>query len=157
MARLVLHTVPRAFVGLLFLAGLVLNVVNVVCRYVLFRPIMSAEEILVYAMIWCIFIGAAIVTFEGSHLRMELIADRLPRAAQSGLRVLAALVFIAIAVVLIGESWAIVGLVGRLDETSVVAGIPMTIPWAALPVSFALMVAALAWRAVVAVRGLRRG
>lgn len=151
-AILLLRDGPRNVCAALFLAGLALNFANIVGRYLFLRPIMSAEEVLVYLMIWCIFLGAALVTFEDSHLRMDLLTMHLPDRARKAFDIAAALVFLAIAVVVVDRSAEIVGLVAGMDETSVVARVPMEIPYAALPVSFALMGAAVVWRLVSIVR-----
>lgn len=154
-ATVLLYDGPRALAATLFLAGLALNFANIVGRYVFLRPIMSAEEVLVYLMIWCIFLGAALVTFEGSHLKMDLVTMYLPERLRRLFEVFAALVFLVIAVVIVGDSASIVSLVAGMDEKSVVAQVPMEIPYAALPVSFALMAAAVAWRLYAMFRTLR--
>lgn len=148
-----LYDLPRHLAAALFLAGLALNFVNIVGRYVFLRPIMSAEEVLVYLMIWCIFLGAAIVTFEGSHLRMDLLTMHLRGWLLRTFELAAAVVFLALAIVIVDRSADIVLLVSSMDETSVVARVPMQIPYAALPVSFALMAAAIVWRLVTLLRG----
>lgn len=151
-----LHDGPRAAVAALFLAGLFLNFANVVGRYVFQRPIMAAEEVLVYLMIWCIFLGAALVTYEGTHLRMDLIASRLPARAGRVCEAVASIVFLVIALVVVRESTGIVQLISAMDEKSVVARVPMEIPYAALPVSFSLMALAVVWRlAALFARGRR--
>lgn len=156
-AKRILYDAPRAVVAALFLAGLLLNFANVVGRYVFQRPIMSAEEVLIYLMIWCIFVGAALVTYEGSHLRMDLVVNRVRPSVAKGLEILGAVVFLVIAVAVVRESASIVELVATMDEKSVVARVPMEIPYAALPVSFALMAVAAAWRLIALVRHARGG
>ena len=131
--------VPRLAIGTLFFLTLGLNFANVVGRYVFSRPIMSAEEILTYGMIWCIFLGAVLVTWEGRHLRMDLVFLVLPRKLRRWLSVLSLVVFMAVCLLVAVASIDVVALVARNGENSVVAEIPMVIPYIVLPISFGLM------------------
>ena len=71
-------TLPRFVLGSLIFVAIGINFANVVGRYVFFRPIVWAEEVLAYIMIWCVGIGAILVTWEGRHIKMDLIAVRVP-------------------------------------------------------------------------------
>ena len=68
----------RAVLGTLILAGVALNFANVVGRYVFFQPIIWAEEVLVFIMIWCVMLGATVVTWENQHLRMDAVYHLTP-------------------------------------------------------------------------------
>src|SRR5205823_12546248 len=63
--------VIRAVLGPLIFAGVALNFANVVGRYVFFKPIIWAEEVLVFIMIWCVMLGATVVTWENQHRSEE--------------------------------------------------------------------------------------
>ena len=147
-AKLFLHDIPRNTAAALFLIGLGVNFVNIVGRYVFLSPIMAAEEVLVYLMIWCIFLGAALVTYERSHLKMDLLTMYLPARLQKAFDIAAIVVFFLIAVIIVDASAGIVSLVAGMSEKSVVARVPMEIPYAVIPISFALMAAAILWRLV---------
>ena len=154
-AKTILHDGPRNVAAGLFLAGLAINFANIVGRYIFLRPIMAAEEVLVYLMIWCIFLGAVLVTYQGSHLKMDLFTMHLPRRAQNVLNAITGIVFLAISAVIIHASAEIVSMVAGMDEISVVARIPMEVPYAALPVSFALIACGVLWRLFALFRDLR--
>ena len=68
----------RAALGALILAGVALNFANVVGRYVFWKPIIWAEEILVFIMVWCVMLGATLVTWENQHLRMDAVYHLAP-------------------------------------------------------------------------------
>ena len=70
--RAILNVI-RAVLGALIFAGVALNFANVVGRYVFFKPIIWAEEVLVFIMIWCVMLGATVVTWENQHLRMDAV------------------------------------------------------------------------------------
>ena len=74
-----------------------LNFANVVGRYVFFKPIIWAEEVLVFIMIWCVMLGATLVTWENQHLRMDAVHHLTPPRARRWLNLVSTLVFLAAA------------------------------------------------------------
>ena len=112
---------------------------------------MSAEEILTYSMIWCIFLGAVLVTWEGRHLRMDLVFIVLPPLLRRWLSFLGLIVMTIVCLTVAIASIEVVTLVYRNGERSVVADIPMVIPYAVLPLGFGLICLAvlLRFRALV--------
>ena len=143
----------RAALGALILAGVALNFANVVGRYVFFKPIIWAEEVLVFIMIWCVMLGATLVTWENQHLRMDAVHHLTPPRARRWLNLVSTLVFLVAAGFVLVQSLRVAAVVAGTGQQSVVAGIPMVIPYGALPVSFGLIVAALVWRFRAFVRG----
>ena len=71
-------SVPRFIIGSLVLFGIAVNFGNVVGRYVFLSPIIWAEEIMIYIMVWTVFVGSILVTWEGSHLKMDFFTILLP-------------------------------------------------------------------------------
>lgn len=144
----------RALLGALILAGVAINFANVIGRYVFWRPIIWAEEILVFIMIWCVMLGATVVTWENTHLRMDAVDQLSSPRVRRWLNLISAGAFLAAAVFVLVESIRVVALVASTGQRSVVAEVPMVIPYAAIPVSFALIVAIVIWRGCA---WLRRG
>jgi TRAP-type C4-dicarboxylate transport system permease small subunit len=136
----------RGLLGALILAGVALNFANVIGRYVFLRPIIWAEEILVFIMIWCVMLGATLVTWENQHLRMDAVHQLAPPRVRRWLDVVSTAVFLAVGVFLLVQSARVVAVVAGTGQRSVVAEIPMIVPYGAIPVSFGLIVAVLAWR-----------
>ena len=149
--------IPRVVVGTLFFLTLGLNFANVVGRYLFSSPIMSAEEILTYGMIWCIFLGAVLVTWEGRHLRMDLVFLVLPRGLRRWLSILSLTVFLVVCLMVAVASIEVVALIVRNRENSVVAEIPMVIPYIVLPIGFGLMSLAILLRFRALVRDAEEG
>jgi TRAP-type C4-dicarboxylate transport system permease small subunit len=137
--RLILGAV-RAALGALILVGVVLNFANVIGRYVFLTPIIWAEEVLVFIMIWCVMLGAILVTWENAHLRMDALYHVVPPRVRRWLNVLSTLAFLAAGVFVFVQSTRVVALVASTGQRSVVAEIPMTLAYGALPVSFLLIV-----------------
>jgi TRAP-type C4-dicarboxylate transport system permease small subunit len=143
----------RGLLGALILAGVAINFANVVGRYVFFKPIIWAEEVLVFIMIWCVMLGATLVTWENQHLKMDVVYHLTPPPVRRWLNLLSTLAFLGAGVFVLVQSARVVALVASTGQRSVVADIPMTIPYGALPVSFALMVGILLWRFRAFARG----
>jgi TRAP-type C4-dicarboxylate transport system permease small subunit len=143
----------RAVLGALILAGVALNFANVVGRYVFWKPIIWAEEVLVFIMVWCVMLGATLVTWENQHLRMDAVHHLAPPPLRRWLNLLSTLAFLGAGLVVLAQSARVVALVASTGQRSVVAEIPMVIPYGAIPVSFGVMVAVLLWRLRALVRG----
>ena len=68
----------QGLTAVLMLIAVALNAANIVGRYVFFQPIASAEEIMLFLLVGTVFLGNAIVGFEGKQLRMDVILHALP-------------------------------------------------------------------------------
>ena len=137
--RFVIVTVPRAIVGVLILAGIAVNFANVIGRYVFLQPVIWADEAMVYIMVWTVFMGAVLVSFEGQHLKMDFFSIMLPSPWKQIINGIAAVSFLAVCIFVIPQSWAVVQLVWSFGQRSVVAEIPLVIPHFALLLGFVLM------------------
>ena len=136
----------RAVLGTLILAGVALNFANVVGRYVFFAPIIWAEEVLVFIMIWCVMLGATLVTWEDQHLRMDAVHHLTPPRVRRWLNLITTLAFVGAGAFVLAQSLRVLLLAARTGQRSVVADLPMVIPFAAIPLSFAIIVGMLVWR-----------
>jgi TRAP-type C4-dicarboxylate transport system permease small subunit len=139
-------TIIRAVLGTLILAGVALNFANVIGRYVFFAPIIWAEEVLVFIMIWCVMLGATLVTWEDQHLRMDAVHHLTPPRVRRWLNVITTLAFLVAGAFVLAQSLRILWLAARTGQRSVVADLPMVIPFAAIPLSFAIIVGMLVRR-----------
>lgn len=137
MARLM--AVPRALIAALILASIALNFANVIGRYVFLSPIVWAEEAMIFIMVWCVFIGAVLVTWDGRHLRMDLFATMIPSPWREAVNAVAVVAFLLTAGLVVVQSWQAVMLFANLGQVSNTARIPMVVPHAALLVGFGLM------------------
>ena len=57
----------QGLTAVLMLIAVALNAANIVGRYVFFRPIASAEEIMLFLLVGTVFLGNAMVGFEGKQ------------------------------------------------------------------------------------------
>ena len=128
--------------GIIFLAAVAINFANVIGRYVFHVSIFWAEEIIVYGIIWCVMLGAALVCWQGQHLRVEIIEMFLSKPHVARLRTVVLVAVCIVAVITTYLGFQFVGLVGSMDQRSVVTRLPMVVPFAAVPIGFLLIVIA---------------
>lgn len=121
-----------AVLGLILIAGVILNFTNAFLRYALAASLPWSEEIMVFGMIFIIAIGTVVVTARAEHLRVDVMAAILPRAVRVAAHLLTAGVFFYLAM----QSHVVVSLMLRLGQTSVAARVPMWIPHSFLLVAF---------------------
>lgn len=134
--------IPRITVGAAIFIAIGVNFANIVGRYIFLAPIIWAEEILIFIMIWCVFIGAVLVTWEGRHIKMDLLSVMMPSPMKEIVNLIGAVVFVMVCGFVILQSWTVTSLMYRLDQRSVVAEIPMMIPHLALLLGFVGMLVA---------------
>jgi TRAP-type C4-dicarboxylate transport system permease small subunit len=141
-----LVTIPRLILGTLILVGIAINFANVIGRYVFQAPIIWAEEIMIYIMIWAVLMGAVLVSWDGNHLKMDFFTLTLRSPWKEALNFAGAVVFLLVCVFVLPQSLRVVELMGRFDQRSVIARIPMVIPHSAILLGFFLMLVAVAVR-----------
>lgn len=138
VARVVLLGV-RLLGGLLLFASAILIVVNAVGRYVFASPILWGEEVLRFGLLWMVFLGAVLVSWDDRHLRMDLLSATLKGRAQLLVKSLSVIVFLGLTLYIAYHSLTPVSLFARTGQVSQIAEIPMVIPHAIIPVSMLLM------------------
>jgi TRAP-type C4-dicarboxylate transport system permease small subunit len=124
--------------AVLMLTAVALNAANIAGRYVFFRPIASAEEIMLFLLVGTVFLGNAIVGFEGRQLRMDVVLHALPPGLRRACDIAADLAMIAVCVILIVLGWPAVEMLAEFDQRSEAAEIPMVIPQALVPIGLGL-------------------
>ena len=135
----VIVSVPRAIIGSMILIGILINVANVIGRYLFLEPIIWAEEIMIYIMVWTVFIGAILVTYDGQHLKMDVFSVMMPSPYKEIINFIAVASFLLVCIYVIPNNWIVVELTFNNDQRSVVAEVPMVIPHFALLAGFSLM------------------
>src|ERR1043165_7587274 len=78
----------RIIVGAAICVSIGINLANIVGRYLFSEPLVWAEEILSYLMVWSVFLGAVLVTWEGRHIKMDLISAHIRPPASVFLNVI---------------------------------------------------------------------
>ncbi|HME27029.1 MAG TPA: TRAP transporter small permease [Acetobacteraceae bacterium] len=140
----------------MLLIAVALDVANIVGRYVLFRPIASAEELMLFLLVGTVFLGNAIVGFEGRQLRMDVILHALPPTQRRALDITADVTMIVVCVSLIVLAWPAVQMLAEFDERSEAANFPLVIPQALVPIGLGLNAFLVGIRLIGSFRVVRR-
>ncbi len=129
----------RAAASVLLACSVTINFTNILGRYFFHSAISWAEEVMLFLMIGCVFLGGASVTWSGLHIRMDIVVRQLPGRVRLAINLLSELVFLATATVLLVFSWPIIERLVAFDQRSMAANLPLAIPHAVVPIGLACM------------------
>jgi TRAP-type C4-dicarboxylate transport system permease small subunit len=138
LAELLLHRLPLTLAAVLLLAAIAINFANVVGRYLFLASIYWADEAMVFLVIWSVFLAAVAVTYDGSHLTMDLFSARLSPRWQRALDGVIAAVSLVTFAFMAWQAMTVARTLMRNDQRSIALDIPIAIPHAALLVGFTL-------------------
>ena len=130
----------KILVGAIMTGATFLLFINVVLRYVFDSGIIWAEEMTRYTMLWTVFVGAGVVTREGTHVSMEAFFNLWPAKFQRIGFLAINLCCIATIAVIVYFGINMVRLVVETDQISEAAFLPMWIIYGAFPVGGILMI-----------------
>lgn len=125
--------------ALAFIGAVCLNFAEVLGRYVFGRSLMGADEVQVYIMVAMTFLGAALVAWHGMHLRMDVLALKLPAAVRRILRAAELALVATLSSVALLYSSRYVALMHAVDERSNNAGIPLWLIHSLVAAGFAAL------------------
>jgi TRAP-type C4-dicarboxylate transport system permease small subunit len=134
-----LVSVLRILAGGLLVASVSLNFANVIGRYFFNTSIFWAEEIMLYLMVACVFLGNGVVAWSGRQLRMDVIVAMMPAQVQKMLALVAELTFVVVAVAIVVFAWPVIRDLWLFDQRSQSAEIPMVIPQIMIPIGLSIM------------------
>jgi C4-dicarboxylate transporter DctQ subunit len=135
-----LVSVLRVLAGVLLIASVGVNFANVVGRYFFNYSIYWAEEVMLFLMVGCVFLGNGVVSWSGRQLRMDVIVGMMPAGVQRALALMSELIFIGVAAAIVVFAWPVIVDLWSFDQRSQSAEIPMYIPQAMVPIGLSLMV-----------------
>jgi TRAP-type C4-dicarboxylate transport system permease small subunit len=153
LVRVILVDLPRFIISAAILLSIAINFANIVGRYIFLAPVIWAEEVMVFIMVWCVFIGAIVVSWEGRHIKMDMMSARFGSPLKEVVNGCATVGFIVCAAYVGYQSWTVTSMMARLEQTSVVAEIPMYLPHLAVFLGFVAMALSLVARFRFHVRG----
>jgi TRAP-type C4-dicarboxylate transport system permease small subunit len=133
---------PHVVSGLLFVAAVVINIINVVGRYVFSIPVFWAEEVLVFLVIWAVFLLAGSITYRGGHLTMDLLYSGFSPLGKRIVNIAIALSLIGCSLFTVAQSWKVISLHIRNNGLTAATEIPLAYPHAAVLFGFAFIAAA---------------
>jgi TRAP-type C4-dicarboxylate transport system permease small subunit len=65
-------------VGIMFIAVVILTIIQVFCRFVLDSPLVWSEELARFILVWMTMLGSSVLCYEKSHLSITEFADAMP-------------------------------------------------------------------------------
>ena len=142
-----------AAVALLVIVGIC--AINVTRRYIFGLAWSWAEEAMVYLMIYIVFAGAVTVTWRNTHMRIELIIDRLSPFARSIVVLLSTLLTVGVLGTMSYFSSLVVMTLYGFDQKTDALEMPMWIPQSFIAIGFGLFATLAAMRLYV--HGAARG
>jgi len=147
----------RVLAGVLLAASVLLNFANVVGRYFFSTSIYWAEEVMLYLMVACVFLGNGVVAWSGRQLRMDVVVKMMPARLETALMLFSELVFIAVAVVIVVFAAPVIRDLWLFDQRSQSADVPMVIPQIMVPIGLAIMAALVAIRLLTGAKDAASG
>lgn len=135
-----LQTAIEWLIGAMLLVMVVLVFANAAGRYLFGTGVAASEEIARLAFVWLIFLGAILAVRERTHVGVDMLVQRLPRAAQKACLVICNLLILYALWLFAQGSWqqVIVGLNSRMPVTDIslaafaAAGLVTSVAMAAL-------------------------
>jgi TRAP-type C4-dicarboxylate transport system permease small subunit len=139
----------RIIAALLLVASVAVNFANIVGRYFFAVSLQWAEEVMLFLMIGCVFLGTGLVGWGGKHIRMDVIVSLFPPPIRHALELFAEIVTIATSLAVAVFAWPVITMLAHFDQRSQAANIPLVIPQAMLPIGLSLMALLIAMRLIL--------
>ena len=140
-------TAIKVLIGILMLSAIAINFANVVARRLFDAPFVWAEEILVFIIVWMVYTGAVLISWQGKHLAMDLVSSRLRGLPGILMQMLSATIVMALSIFVVSHSYGIILTFMETGQRSIAADIPMYVPHLAIPLGFVLIFIATVLRA----------
>ncbi|MHA6251833.1 TRAP transporter small permease [Oceanobacillus sp. CAU 1775] len=134
-----LNFIIKILLGTFISVALVVMTWQIVARYFFSAPLPWSDELVRYLLVWITFLGAGLAVRYSKLIRLDFVFNliKLPHLVERGLRGLATLLTIAFCVIILIYSWELLTIVHPQKSSSM--KIPMSIPYAAIPIGSLIM------------------
>ncbi len=112
---------------------------QVVNRNFLKLPITWFDEAAIYCMIYMVLIGTEVGLRDGTQIAVTGIVDKLSGRSKAGVQFVAKVVVIVFAAVVFLGGLKLMDIQIRTGQVSAALGLPMTVPYGAMVISFAMI------------------
>jgi TRAP-type C4-dicarboxylate transport system permease small subunit len=133
----IVSRVTESVAALLLGAIVVINVMQVLFRYVIGAPLGWTEEVMRYAVVWVTFLAATAAVHRGEHMVIDVLGPALPALLRRLLYIVVLLCIAAFCWVLISEGFPLA--LRNAAQRSPSARIPMIIPYISVAVGGVLI------------------
>lgn len=132
-----LEKIEKVFLALTVSVMIIIMVYQVVMRYVFSNANSWSEELARYLFIYDVMIGASIAIRRNSHLQIDMLINLLSAKTRSVFTIVTTLVGMVFLGFLLNYSLMLCQTGGRTMSAGL--GIPMSIPYASVPIGIVLM------------------
>lgn len=132
-----LSSLTESISALLLGAIVVINVLQVVFRYVIGAPLGWTEEVMRYSVVWLTFLASTAALYRGEHMVIDVLGSVLPHRVQRPVYLVALLCIAAFCWILVGEGFPLA--LRNAAQSSPSARIPMILPYISVAVGGVLM------------------
>lgn len=144
--------VPITAAALFLLAGLAVNLANVIGRYGFRRSLFWADEAMVFLVIWAIFLAGIAVTYRNAHLNIDFVPQMSSGLLRRLFRIVLALGVLVILLFVSWHSFQVVEIMARNNMRSIALDLPMKVMHFAVPFGFCYAALAILARLAITVR-----
>ena len=137
--RVINNKLEEVFLVILMALAVIIVSAQIVTRFVLKTPLPWSEELARYMFIWLVWVGAAFATKERKHIRIDVVVSRLPQIGQKACTIISTIIWIGFTIFMVYISAVLTSSVMTGGQTGTGSGMPMWIPYSAIPVGMALM------------------
>jgi TRAP-type C4-dicarboxylate transport system permease small subunit len=148
-SRLAFHRIPLALAATLLIASVVINLANVIGRYVFHVAVYWAEEAMIYLAIWSIFLAAIAIAYDRADLTMGLLSARLAAPFRQIADGVMTAITVAVCLFMAVQSVTITRTLIRNGQNSLALELPMWMPQSSLLFGFVMIAAAVIARYVL--------
>jgi C4-dicarboxylate transporter DctQ subunit len=134
MQKKIFDKIISRIICVLFLAMVICIFIGVINRAVIKASIPWTEEIARYSMIWMTFLSIGMGLKKGAHIGVEILVSKLAPVKRHIFNIIAISFFIIFSLVIIITSFSIIGIQINTKQASAALGLPMFIPYFAIPV-----------------------
>ncbi|RKX76874.1 MAG: hypothetical protein DRP87_10720 [Spirochaetes bacterium] len=141
LVRIMLKYIENSIKVVIFLllSVMIVNLaINVFTRYVFKFPIIWAEELGRYMMVWFAFLGMSIAIRDGDHVKITFIRKLFPRVVQKAVYHLCSIIMLIFMIMVLRKSFSHMStLEGQISPAM---QIPMAVPYLSVPVGMIMMI-----------------
>jgi C4-dicarboxylate transporter DctQ subunit len=134
MQEKIFDRIISRIICILFLVMVICIFLGVINRAVIRASIPWTEEVARYAMIWMTFLSIGIGLKRGAHIGVEILVSKLTPSRRNLVNIFAISLLILFSLVIIITSFNIIKIQINSEQTSAALGLPMFVPYLAIPV-----------------------
>ena len=137
--KILSEKIEELFLVVLMLLAVAIVAMQVITRYCLKIPLPWSEELARYIFNWLTWVGASYATKERKHVNIDVVFQRLPNLGKKACTIISTIVWIIFLAVMVKISLKLTMSVYSGGQVAIGSGIPMWIPYAAIPTGMSLM------------------